>query len=216
MTLLHHLTGRDPWSVEGGPIRSSWVYEATQHGPSGSYSRTLDASRVIHVQYSYAPSRPWDGRGPLAASSASERCSPSRRSTPDSRATSTELSGKAVLVRSTSGNWDRGGPAQRDEYMPRRLGANPPPTLHELRGGLAEHVFACCGVLVALLGRSDGTLLREAWRQYIFGAVEPVARIAAHELGRKLDVEGPRVPIRRAPGLGRPGPRAGRRLARSS
>ena len=27
------------WSVAGGPMRSSWVYEATQHGPSGSFSR---------------------------------------------------------------------------------------------------------------------------------------------------------------------------------
>ena len=57
------------WSVEGGPIRSSWVYEATQHGPSGSFSRTLDGSRVAHIQYSFEPSRPWDGRGPLKASS---------------------------------------------------------------------------------------------------------------------------------------------------
>ena len=57
------------WSVAGGPMRSTWLYEATQHGPSGSYSRTLDASRVVHLQYSFEPSRPWDGRGPLAASS---------------------------------------------------------------------------------------------------------------------------------------------------
>ena len=197
------------WSVEGGPIRSSWVYEATQHGPSGSFSRTLDGSRVAHIQYSFEPARPWDGRGPLKAFSTTVALAkmlelrllqeagarvgtllPVPSVDAGLQGDINALAGKAVLVRSTSGNWDQGGPAQRDEYMPRRLGANPPPTLHDLRGGLAEHVFACCGVPVALLGRSDGTLLREAWRQYIFGAVESVARIAAHELGRKLDVEG--------------------------
>ena len=100
------------------------------------------------------------------------------------------LSGKAVLVRSTSGNYDMGGPAPRDDYRAVRLGANPPPTLNELRGSLAEHVLAACGVPVSALGRADGTLARESWRQFLHGSVEPLARIAAEEIGRKLDVDG--------------------------
>ena len=138
------------WSVEGGPIRSSWVYEATQHGPSGSFSRTLDGSRVAHIQYSFEPSRPWDGRGPLKASSTTVALAkmlelrllqeagtrvgtllPVPSVDAGLQGDINALAGKAGR---TSGNWDQGGPAQRDEYMPRRLGANPPPTLHELRG----------------------------------------------------------------------------------
>ena len=197
------------WSVVGGPMRSSWVYEATQHGPSGSYSRTLDASRVVHVQYSYEPSRPWDGRGPLKASSTTVALAkmielrlqqeagarvgtllPVPAVDAGLQADINALAGKAVLVRSASNSWDQGGQPQRDEYLPRRLGMNPPPTLHELRGGLAEHVLAACGVPVELIEAGQGTASREAYRRFLHSTIAPVARIAAHEIGRKLDVEG--------------------------
>ena len=71
-----------------------------------------------------------------------------------------------------------------------RLGANPPPPVVDLRGSVAEHVLAACGVPVALLGRADGTLARESWRQFLHGTVEPVARIVASELAGKLDTPG--------------------------
>ena len=116
------------WSVVGGPTRSSWVYEATQHGPSGSFSRTLDGSRVVHLQYSYRPSRPWHGRGPLAESATTVALAkmlelrlhqeagarvgtllPVPSVDAGLQTDINALSGKAVLVRSTSGNWDQGG-----------------------------------------------------------------------------------------------------------
>ena len=195
------------WSIAGGPMRSSWLYESTEHGPSGSYSRTLDWSRVVHVQYSYEASRPWAGRGPLASSSTTVALAkmlelrllqeagakvgtllPVPSVDPGLQGDINALQGKAVLVRSTSGGWDQGGTPQRDEYVPRRLGANPPQVLNELRDSLAEHVLAACGVPVALLGRSDGTALREALRSFAFTTVAPVAKIAAAELSVKLDV----------------------------
>ncbi len=195
------------WSIAGGPMRSSWLYESTQHGPGGVFSRTLDGSRVVHIQYAYSPSRPWAGVGPLAVSSTTVALAkvlelrlqqeagarvgsliPVPQVDMGLQTDLNGLSGKAVLVKSTSSGWDQGGAPPREDFRSIRLGANPPPTLNDLRGSLAEHVLAACGVPVALLGRSDGTLLRESWREFLHGSVEPVARIAAHELGRKLDV----------------------------
>ena len=114
----------------------------------------LDGSRVAHIQYSFEPSQPWDGRAPLKASSTTVALAkmlelrllqeagarvgtllPVPSVDAGLQGDINALAGKAVPVRSTSGNWDQGGPAQRDEYMPRRLGANSPPTLHDLRGG---------------------------------------------------------------------------------
>ena len=197
------------WSITGGPLRSSWTYQTTLAGPSGVYTRTLTGDRVLHIQYSFEASRPWDGRGPLQSSSTTVALArmlelrllqeagarvgtllPVPSVDAGLQGDINGLSGKAVLVRSTSGNYDMGGPAPRGDFEPRRLGANPPPTLNELRGSLAEHVLAACGVPVAALGRADGTLARETWRQFLHGSVEPVARIAAEEIGRKLDVDG--------------------------
>ena len=42
------------WNVAGGPLRSSWVYELTLSGPSGTETRTLAESRVVHLQYAYS------------------------------------------------------------------------------------------------------------------------------------------------------------------
>ena len=198
------------WNVSGGPRRSSWIYEVTRHGPSGSFSRTLAASRVVHLQWSFEPSRPWAGRGPLQSSSTTVALArmlefrlfqeagakvgtllPVPSVDRELQADINALTGRTVLVRSTSDSWVEGGPPPRgDDYRTARLGMNPPATLNELRTSLAEHVLAACGVPVPILGRSDGTLARESWRQFLHGSVEPLARIAAEEIGRKLDVDG--------------------------
>ena len=37
-------------------------------------------------------------------------------------------------------------------------------------------------------GRSDGTARREAWRQFLFGSLSPVARTVAEEFRAKLEI----------------------------
>ena len=40
---------------------------------------------------------------------------------------------------------------------------------------------------------SDGTAQREAWRRLVFGTIEPVSRVVAAEIGRKLESPGVRL-----------------------
>ena len=49
--------------------------------------------------------------------------------------------------------------------------------------------MAACGVPVELIEAGQGTASREAYRRFLHSTIAPVARIAAHEIGRKLDVE---------------------------
>ena len=97
------------------------------------------------------------------------------------------LHGGAALVETAAGGWgDKGGAPQAD-WRPRRLGADPPASLAEIRGGVEKSVLALCGVPPALATDSDGTSQRESWRRFLHGSVSPVARLVEAELREKLD-----------------------------
>ena len=49
-------------------------------------------------------------------------------------------------------------------------------------------ILAACGVPPEMLRQSDGTGRREAWRQFLFGSVAPVALGVAADLADKLDI----------------------------
>ena len=48
-------------------------------------------------------------------------------------------------------------------------------------------MLAACGVPVTLLESTQGTALREAWRQFLHSSVTPVSLLASVELSDKLD-----------------------------
>ena len=50
-----------------------WVYHLDFNYPDGIVSRTLPASRVIHLRYSCSARQPWTGKGPLSESSTTLR-----------------------------------------------------------------------------------------------------------------------------------------------
>ena len=106
------------------------------------------------------------------------------------RAEIASLRGKAALVETTAGGWDEGkDAAPGGDWTPRRIGASPPAPLVSLRDGAALAILAACAVPVELIAGGDGTSLREAWRRFLHSTVQPVGRIIAVELGRKLDVD---------------------------
>ena len=101
------------------------------------------------------------------------------------------LSGNFALVPSmTDGNWsDPGrGNAPKGDWSVQRIGANPPAAIDMLRSHACLDVLAACGVPVVLLEKSDGTALREGWRQFLHGSVAPVARQVEAELSEKLNI----------------------------
>ena len=72
--------------------------------------------------------------------------------------------------------------------MPRRIGANPPPALGELRGDAWSAVLAASGVPPSLFRDvADGTAQREAFRRFLTSAVEPLTELVAEELAAKLN-----------------------------
>ena len=99
-----------------------------------------------------------------------------------------KLRGSLALVETQAGGYgDRGGRPDAD-WKGRRIGADPPAALGELRTGAALTVFGACGVPPSLVTLpADGTGQREAWRRFLHGSVAPVARILEAELAAKLD-----------------------------
>ena len=105
------------------------------------------------------------------------------------RPISARLRGQMVLVDSTAGGYGQGPQqAPRRDLQASRIGADPPEVLATLRNDAAYAVLAACGVPPEMLRASDGTGRREAWRQFLFGSVAPVALSVAAELADKLDI----------------------------
>ena len=77
---------------------------------------------------------------------------------------------------------------------PRRsatLDKRPHETLAGLHTETAKAIVGACGVPVQLVnGGTDSAALRESWRQFLHGSVQPVANLVQHELRLKLDSHG--------------------------
>ena len=84
----------------------------------------------------------------------------------------------------------------------------PPTALVQLKDSAANGVLAACGVPITLLTKSDGTALREAWRQFLHASVAPLALTVASALSGKLESLGLRLNFDRlfASDLSGPGP----------
>ena len=99
------------------------------------------------------------------------------------------LKGAGALVETTR-NWGDSEGAPVGDWQPRRMGANPPATLAELRGQAFESVLSACGVPAELaVSGSQGTGQREAWRRFLHGTIQGAAAVISQELSRKLEVE---------------------------
>ena len=197
------------WTITGGNV---WQYQCDVLCPSQTVTRKVVSDGVIHVRYSSDASRPWVGLGPLqwcketldAAAVLETRLNQELGGAvgnllpvPDAKKSSqlqtdlNNLKGRTALVTSAA-SWDGAAGNQttaQGDFSPRRIGGNPPPTIEPLRDALSRSILAACGVPAALLGLSDGTALRESYRQFVFAGVGPVALLVQEELSAKLDDE---------------------------
>ena len=105
------------------------------------------------------------------------------------RATIAGLKGRVAVVE--AGTWGRDETDRpRQDFTPKRLGANPPDALASLRSDTASAILGACGIPPALFdARVDGTAQREAVRRFYAGTVQPMARKIETELTAKLDAE---------------------------
>ena len=134
---------------------------------------------------------------PVGSRSRFPRASPNR---PTTTPTPIRSRRSARISRRSAGlsRWSRRKPADGatraggrpdSDWKPRRVGADPPASLAELRTGAALSVYGACGVPPSLVTLpADGTGQREAWRRFLHGSVSPVARLVETELRDKLHV----------------------------
>ncbi len=200
------------WEVHGDNDPDTWTYRLTFNGPDRQADRIVPGDAVVHVRYAVDAAEPWRGLSPLAvqpetaglAAMLEKRLRqevtgqvgnlialPSTANTESFKRNLGQLGGRVLLVPTTTSGWEA-GPDNRPRYdwRPERLGASPPDSLVQLRDRTAHHVLAACGVPTELIERADGTGLREAWRQFLFGTLAPVGRLVQAELVDKLDAAG--------------------------
>ena len=191
------------YEIEG---MREWSYKLDHAYPDGVVSRSLPASRVVHLRYGEHASQPWKGIGPLRQASTTRRLTANleTRLADESSARSgyllpvpsvsaelqadlNRLKGKTVLVESTTGAWGEGqGQAPMRDFEPRRVGFDPPEALDALRLGVNRSLLLAAGVPAAMLG-GDANEIREGYRQFLHGTIQPVAKMVLGELREKLD-----------------------------
>ena len=199
-------------TIAGGPNPSSWTYELTLSGPSHTLTRRpLRSDAVLHLFYARGALNPWLGISPIEASSTTRKLLdnleirlaqeaggavgavipvPNVQATTQLQTDLRALKGEVTLTESTAAGWGAGQTgAPSADYPVRRIGANPPSTLPELRRQAEESVLAACGVPVSVLGGATATAARESFRQFLHGTIQPVADGVAAQLGAHFETQ---------------------------
>ena len=199
------------WDITGSHLPGSWAYQLNMGGPSGHVTINRAGDEVIHIRGDVDPDRPWRGISPIESAALAGRLSaevtaaladegsmvrgavlplPVDGADPTIEALKADLkklAGNLATVESTAtGQWptDRNGSSTGD-WMPRRIGANPPAGLVELHRDAFTQVMLACGIPSPLFEVSSQTAAREGWREFLFGTVAPLGKIISDELSAK-------------------------------
>ncbi|MDE0201597.1 MAG: hypothetical protein OXK73_04090 [Rhodospirillaceae bacterium] len=205
--------------VRGLADEATWTYRVHRYGPSRAESAAFrQGAGVLHFRYAVDPARPWQGVSPLAWASATaslagrleaglsqEAGAPAAQLLPvpqdggdggdndplaQLKTDIAKAKGRAVLVETTAAGWGTGqGGAPRRDWVPSRIGFNPPDVSRTIRDDVFQHVAAACNVPGVLLDpRSEGTSQREGLRRFAHLGLEPLGELIAAELAAKLDM----------------------------
>ena len=97
------------------------------------------------------------------------------------------LRGRSALVPTMSRDWDGGTGVAQADWQSRRLGADPPASVVQLRQDGHNAVLAAAGIppmMFAVGGQAQAS--REALRQYLHMTVAPLGRVVETEATEKL------------------------------
>ena len=181
-------------------------------GPSTTITKTVGADQVLHLFYGRSASTPWRGISPIQASTTTRKLLdnlelrlaqetgesvghvipvPNVKTSGQLQTDIRALKGQVALVESTSAGWGVGATgAPQVDFKATRIGANPPATLVELRRQAEESILAACGINPSALANSDGTLLRESFRQFLHLTIQPIALEVAGQVADRFDIPG--------------------------
>ena len=209
---LHPATS---WVFEfGGRDPETWIVDAQIPTPTGQDSVRRPWSEFVSLLWAPDPARPWRGISPIESAAttanllgASERSLSLEAAGPvghlvpvprtdeqqiaDLREELSGINGTSVMVESTITQDARSNTSS--EYMPRRLGANPPSASVTLRRDAERSLIAAIGIDVTLLTGGAGNSRRESYRQFLHTTISPIGERLETELGMKLEVPNLRI-----------------------
>ena len=206
------LTPAASHDVNGYPYKSSWTYRLNLAGPQLQITRdNVSADRVIHIMYASDPETPWRGQGPLQVAQLAGRLSAETSAAladissgprgsflpmpgTDGKDATLDLlkgdikraSGSMLTVESMSAAW-KDGTAPPADWVQKRFGPSPDEGLIKLMDRASREVYAACGLNPGLFTTEGETATREAWRQALFGVIQPLGKLVQAELRNKLD-----------------------------
>ena len=96
------------------------------------------------------------------------------------------LKGRSALVPSASKGWGEGTATQSSDWISRRLGADPPDSVVQLRGDAHNAILASAGVPPQLFSDGPSQAAREAFRYLLHATINPVASMLELEASTKL------------------------------
>ena len=200
------------WTIHGkGADPDHWWYRLRLPAPDSEDHVVVDRARVAHPKWSSDPSIPWRGVGPrerarnlmqmlggVERSLAGELPIGVRYVLPTAQDPNSEnmrrfqedlKSGEntVLLTETLQQGWGDSSRAPANEYVPQRVGPAPPDPVIHARAAAQISMLAVCGVPPEMvLGSTEGTGAREAWRRFLHGGVQPLGRVVARELSRAL------------------------------
>ena len=206
------------WDIKGNYDRSTWRYRVDLMGPSGNGQKRFDGDSVFHFQYAVHPQTPWKGLSvkSLAVGAGKLKLKIDQKilqefSAPIGHLIAVPqvvkigdddplaelkrdlqgLKGNTALVETVMGGWGDGRYSEpKRDWTPTRIGPNPPPPIELIRQSITYLYLNAFGIPSSLVGEgSDGTALREGWRQFLHGTIQPIANGMADEISRKADTE---------------------------
>ena len=206
------------WHFEGGAHPVTWTVRATVYGPSTSTTRHLPFSSVVFCTWGSTPGQRYVGTGPLswASTTACLQAETERSLADEAGGPLAQLlavpqdggddsaddplaklkgdiraaRGKALLLETSAAGWGEGmSAAPRKDWVPSRLGPNPPASMGEVMNQGFLEVLAACGVPPGMFQKMGDSGQREAYRRWVALVVQPLAKLLAGELSGKLEAQ---------------------------
>lgn len=201
-------------NVKGGVSKRDWKYTVHVRSPNDVDNvYDLTYMEVIHVRSAFSYIEAWKGRSAtdiakLSSELLSETINALRyeMSTPtgyllgvpardgsgndleELRTTLKNLKGRIATIESKQSLAQASGiGARNQEWNTQRLGANPPQSIIALMEMITKETLQLCGIPLGLTTVSSTAGTREAWRQFLFGTIAPLAKLVEYELSMKLN-----------------------------
>ena len=144
------------WDISGSPNPRTWRYHLQLPGPSGDMAQTLPYDGVVHIRYAVNPQRAHVGISPVSSAATAAKLSanvnealadetsmprggvlplpiPAGETTSSLEGKIKRLKGKLLAAETTRGGYGDKDNAPQDDYLVKRIGANPPVAMVQLR-----------------------------------------------------------------------------------